>query len=246
MGANKVRLSDLLVNEGLFPDGEAALRAIIAGEVLVDDIVATSAAQSVAEGASLRVRRGRRYVSRGGEKLKSAIDAFGIDVSGLKCIDIGSSTGGFSDCLLQEGASEVACVDVNYGQLAWSVRNDPRTRVFERTNIKEASPPALGAPFDVVVIDVSFIGLASLARTIASLSARGAHLIALVKPQFESRRGETDGGVVRSEAVRLRTVQEVEEALRNQGFSVQGAIESPVRGPAGNVEYLVHAIFDAS
>lgn len=242
----KARLDDLLIERGFFPDREAVLRAVIAGEVLVDDVVASSAAAKVAPDAMVRVRGKGRYVSRGGEKLKGAIDAFGVDVSGCRCLDIGSSTGGFTDCLLQEGASHVACVDVNYGQLDWRIRSDPRTEVFERTNIRKADPCSIGAPFDVVAIDVSFIGLASLAADIARFCRPGTILLALVKPQFESRRGEAEGGVVRDEAVRLRTVEEVRGSLRENGFTTNGMVQSPLRGPSGNIEYLLQAEYVGS
>lgn len=240
-GCSKIRLDDLLVEREFFADRDEALRAVIAGEVLVDDVVATSAAAKVATDAALRVRGRGRYVSRGGDKLKGAIDAFGVDVSGCRCLDIGSSTGGFTDCLLQEGASHVACVDVNYGQLDWKIRSDGRTEVFERTNIRKADPGEIGAPFDVVVIDVSFIGLSSLAADIARFCRPGTTLLALVKPQFESKRGEAPGGVVVDEQVRLRTVEEVQDSLCENGFTTNGFVQSPLRGPSGNVEYLLWA-----
>ncbi len=246
MGApKKVRLDDLLVARGLAADCEAAKRAVIAHEVKVGEAFATSAAAKVSPDAELSVKGRDRYVSRGGYKLEGALDCFGERVEGKRCIDIGSSTGGFSDCLLQRGAAEVACVDVNYGQLAWKVRSDPRTRVFERTNIRTAAPADLGAPFDVLVADLSFIGLASLAPVFAGLCAPGSVFIGLVKPQFESRQGETDDhGLVRDPAVRARTVREVEDALAQAGFSVSGVVESSIRGKrSGNVEYLVRAVF---
>ena len=189
----KTRLDTLLVEQGYFPDADAALRAVLAHEVKVDDVYATSAALKVAPDAEIRVRGRRRFVSRGGHKLQGALDAYGQDVSGLRCIDIGSSTGGFTDCLLQAGAASVACVDVNYGQLAWRLRQDGRVAVFERTNIKLADPAALGAPFDVLVADLSFIGLAQLAPVFARLSREGSVFLGLVKPQFESRPGEAEG-----------------------------------------------------
>ncbi len=240
----KIRLDELLVQRGLFPDAEAALRAIMAREVRVGTAYAQSPALLVAPDAELFVKGARRFVSRGGEKLQGALDAFGQDVQGLRCIDIGSSTGGFTDCLLQAGAAAVACVDVNYGQLAWKVRQDARVSVFERTNIRTPDPAALGAPFGLIVIDVSFIGLAALAPVFPALSAPGTVFIGLVKPQFESRVGETDGGVVRDAAVRARTVEEVKAALQEQGFQVTDAVESPITGPKGNVEYLVRAVFE--
>lgn len=239
----KIRLDDLLVEQGYFPDRAAALRAVIAHEVRVDDVYATSAAVKVRPDAEVFVRNAKRFVSRGGHKLQGALDAFGQDVSGLRCIDVGSSTGGFTDCLLQAGAAQVTCVDVNYGQLAWSLRQDARVVVFERTNIRLARPEELGAPFDVVVCDLSFIGLASLAPVFAALCAPKAVFLGLVKPQFESRHEETDHGIVRDEVVRFRVVDEVIDALAGAGFKVTGVVESPITGTEGNVEYLVRAVF---
>ena len=239
----KQRLDTLLVEQGYFADAGAALRAVLAHEVKVGDAYATSAAMRVAPDAEVTVRDRKRFVSRGGHKLQGALDAFGQDVRGLRCIDIGSSTGGFTDCLLQAGAAGVACVDVNYGQLAWSLRQDPRVAVFERTNIRLADPAALGAPFDLLVADLSFIGLAALAPTFARFAQAGTIFIGLIKPQFESQHDETDHGIVRDEAVRLRTVDEVRAALEAAGFECTGVTESPITGHEGNVEYLVRAIF---
>ena len=240
----KMRLDDLLIERGDFPDRDTALRAVMAREVRVDDVYVTSAAVKVAPDVDIFLRGRKQFVSRGGHKLQGALDAFSQSVAGLNCLDIGSSTGGFTDCLLQAGAARVTALDVNYGQLAWKLRQDPRVAVFERTNIKEADPVALGAPFDLIVIDVSFIGLAGLAPLFPRFSRPGTVFIGLVKPQFESAHGETDHGVVRDEAVRLRTVDEVREALDASGFSVTGTVESPITGPEGNVEYLVRAVYD--
>ena len=245
----KIRLDELLVEQGVFPDAGTVLRAVLAHEVKVDDVYVTSAAVKVAPDAEIVVRGRKQFVSRGGHKLQGALDAFGQDVRGLNCIDVGSSTGGFTDCLLQAGAAHVACVDVNYGQLAWEIRTDERVSVFERTNIKLADPGELGAPFDLIVCDVSFIGLAVLAPAFARLSrpasddASASVFLGLVKPQFESRHDETDHGIVRDEAVRARTVEEVRCALEREGFEVTGTIESPIKGAEGNVEYLVRAVF---
>jgi 23S rRNA (cytidine1920-2'-O)/16S rRNA (cytidine1409-2'-O)-methyltransferase len=240
--AKKIRLDELLVEQGYFPDTAAALRAVLAHEVRVDDVYATSAAIKVLPTADIFVRGAKRYVSRGGHKLQTALDAFGQSVEGCKCIDVGSSTGGFTDCLLQAGAASVACVDVNYGQLAMKLRTDQRVRVFERTNIRTANPAQLGAPFDIIVADLSFIGLSQLAPSFALLGHAGSVFMGLVKPQFESAVGESDHGIVRDEAVRRRVVAEVEDALRAAGFQVTGVVESAITGAKGNVEYLVHAV----
>ena len=241
----KIRLDELLVEQGVFPDAGTVLRAVLAHEVKVDDVYVTSAAVKVAPDAEIVVRGRKQFVSRGGHKLQGALDAFGQDVQGLNCIDVGSSTGGFTDCLLQAGAAHVACVDVNYGQLAWKLREDERVRVFERTNIKTAVPAELGAPFDIVVADLSFIGLAGLADVFAALCAPGTVCLLLVKPQFESAHDETDRGIVRDESVRLRVVKEVSDAFAAVGFSIEGAVESPIKGAEGNVEYLVKAVYQA-
>ena len=239
----KTRLDNLLVQRGLFDTAEQAKRAVIAHEVKVGDAYATSAAQLVAPDAEITVKGRKQYVSRGGVKLRGALDAFGFDPANLHCADVGCSTGGFTDCLLQAGAASVTAIDVGYGDLAWKLRQDPRVRVCERTNIRTADPANLGAPFDLVVADLSFIGLASLAPVFARLCVPGGSFIGLVKPQFESRAGETDGrGFVSDEAVRLRTVAEVEDALVAAGFNVHGVVESPIHGKqSGNVEYLVWA-----
>ncbi len=239
----KRRLDEVLVEAGYFPDADAALRAVLAHEVKVDDVYASSAAVKVPPDAEIVVRGRKRFVSRGGHKLQGALDRFGQNVEGLRCVDVGSSTGGFTDCLLQAGAASVACVDVNYGQLAWKLRQDPRVVAFERTNIKTADPADLGAPFDVLVADLSFIGLAQLAGVFARLSKPGSVFLGLVKPQFESRHDETDHGVVRDPQVRQRTVEEVSAALSAAGFDVTGVVESPITGPEGNVEYLVRAVY---
>ena len=240
----KTRLDKLLVDRGLCPSAEEALRAVLAREVKVGDAYATSAAMMVAPDADVQVKGRKRFVSRGGVKLQGALEAFGQDVAGLRCIDVGCSTGGFTDCLLQAGAASVAAVDVGYGEFAWKLRQDPRVALFERTNIRTADPVALGAPFDLIVADLSFIGLASLAPVFATLAREGSVFIGLVKPQFESRHDETDErGVVRDEAVRARTVREVADALEKAGFSVSNVFESPLPGKrSGNVEYLVRGV----
>lgn len=239
----KIRLDMLLVDQGYFLNTDAVLRAVLAHEVKVGDAYVTSAATLVSPDVLIEVKDRKQFVSRGGHKLQGALDSFGQDVTGLRCLDIGSSTGGFTDCLLQAGAAEVTCVDVGYGQLAWRLQQDSRVHVFDRTNIKEADPQQLGAPFDLIVIDVSFIGLAKLAPVIAQFARQDTIFIGLIKPQFESRPGETEDGIVHSEAVRRRAIYEVEEALTDAEFKVNGGIESPLKGAQGNIEYLVRATY---
>ena len=243
----KEQLNNLIVARGLAKDVDDATRRIIAREVKVNDAYVTSPCELIDAEAEIAVKSELAYVSRGGIKLKAAVDAFDVEVSGKNCLDIGASTGGFTDCLLQGGAARVACVDVNYGQLAWKIREDSRVDVFERTNIKNAEPDKIGAPFDVVVIDVSFIGLATLAPVIEKFcydenSVNRTDLLALVKPEFEAARSENEGGLVEDENVRQRTVEEVKEALSLCNFTVLDVIESPIKGKKkGNTEFLLHA-----
>jgi len=239
----KIRLDNLLVQRGYFEATGDALRAIMAREVKVGDEYASSAAMLVSPEVTIEVKGRKQFVSRGGLKLQGALDSFGQNVEGLRCVDVGCSTGGFTDCLLQAGAASVTAVDVGYGDFAWKLRQDPRVALFERTNIRTAEPAELGAPFDLIVADLSFIGLASLASVFAHLATSGSVFIGLVKPQFESRPGETDErGLVADESVRLRTVDEVRKALEDVGFTCEDVIESPIEGKRSkNVEYLVKA-----
>lgn len=246
----KIRLDDLLVARDIAGNLDEARAYILARDVKVGDEYITSPSSKISVDADICLVNVSKYVSRGGFKLERALSAFDISVEGKKCLDIGSSTGGFSDCLLQNGADSVACVDVNYGQLAWNIRQNERVSVFERTNIKHADPDVIGAPFDVIVIDVSFIGLAKLVPVIKKFayasspkSSGNTELIALVKPQFEAKREEVVGGVVRDVNVQFRTIEEVKNALIFEGFSVKGQVESPIKGAAkGNLEYLVYAV----
>ena len=243
----KEQLNKLLVKRGLAECSDEATRMILAREVKVNDAFVTSQGVLVDTSAEIEIKAPCKYVSRGGIKLKAAIDAFNVHVSGKNCLDIGSSTGGFSDCLLQEGAARVACVDVNYGQLAWKIRTCKRAKVFERTNIKKADPETLGSPFDIVVIDVSFIGLSQLAPVIARFcynlsDIKYTELIALVKPEFEAEVSEIEGGKVSDESVHARTVQEVKDALEKCDFEVIDVMESPITGKKkGNKEFLLYA-----
>lgn len=184
----------------------------------------------------------RRFVSRGGEKLAAALDRFGVDPGGRDCLDAGASTGGFTDCLLQRGASTVTAVDVGYGQLAWPLRNDDRVVVLERTNVRSLTPGDLPGTPSLVVADLSFISLRTVLPTLAGLLATGGELVLLVKPQFESRRDEVGkGGVVRDPAAWKRAIEGVAATCRDVGLAPRAIMASPLPGPAGNVEFLLHA-----
>jgi 23S rRNA (cytidine1920-2'-O)/16S rRNA (cytidine1409-2'-O)-methyltransferase len=184
-----------------------------------------------------------RYVGRGGDKLAGALARFRVPVAGVRALDAGASTGGFTDCLLQHGAARVAAVDVGYGQLHERLRADPRVEVHERTNVRDLSPGDLGPPFDVVVADLSFISLRTVISPLVALAAPGAHLVVLVKPQFEAGRREAarGRGVIRDPQVWRRVLDEVAAALDAAGTAIMGGMASPLRGADGNVEFLLHA-----
>jgi 23S rRNA (cytidine1920-2'-O)/16S rRNA (cytidine1409-2'-O)-methyltransferase len=213
---------------------------IMEGRVRVDGDVASKAGQNVRPEASIEIERPRRFVSRGGEKLEHALDVFGVDAKGREALDIGASTGGFTDCLLQRGAAQVTAVDVGYGQLDWRLRNDPRVRVMERTNFRLLPDDAFPSGFDLIVIDTSFISLRTiLARALAFLRDAGT-VVALVKPQFEAGRERLGrGGVVRDPGVHREILHEVLGAARELGLVPTALTASPLLGPAGNREFLL-------
>jgi 23S rRNA (cytidine1920-2'-O)/16S rRNA (cytidine1409-2'-O)-methyltransferase len=213
---------------------------IIAGRVRVDGRPATKPGSSVAQSAVLDVERARPFVSRGGEKLDAALSEFGLDVAGMRALDIGASTGGFSDCLLQRGVAQLVAVDVGYGQLALSVRDDARVRVVERTNFRLLEEGALGERFDLVTIDTSFISVLTILDRVRAFVAPGAPIVALVKPQFEAGRERLGpGGVVRDPAVHAAILNEVRAGVLALGLIPVAVISSPLRGPAGNVEFFM-------
>jgi 23S rRNA (cytidine1920-2'-O)/16S rRNA (cytidine1409-2'-O)-methyltransferase len=221
-----------------------AREAIDAGRVTVDGAPALKAARQVAPHEAVVVQgEGPRFVGRGGDKLAAALDRFAVPVEGARTLDAGASTGGFTDCLLQHGASRVVAVDVGYGQLHERLRADPRVEPVERTNVRDLAPGALGPPFDVVVADLSFISLRTVLGPLLRQAAPGAHLVLLVKPQFEAGRDEaTRGrGVIRDPGVWRRVLDEVLIALRATGAAIMGAMVSPLTGADGNVEFFVHA-----
>jgi 23S rRNA (cytidine1920-2'-O)/16S rRNA (cytidine1409-2'-O)-methyltransferase len=236
------RADTLLVERGIFPSRERARAAILAGDVRVAGVRIAKAGELVDSDADLEVAEKRRYVSRGGDKLAGALDTFGIDPSGWRAVDVGASTGGFTDCLLQRGASSVCAVDVGYGQLAWLLRQDERVAVFERTNIRTADPDSLGAPFDLVVVDVSFISLTTVLPHLRALMSDTGQLVALVKPQFEAGKGRVGKrGVVRDPDVHADVLKSVLGALVRSGLAVRGMTWSPIKGPEGNIEFWAWA-----
>jgi 23S rRNA (cytidine1920-2'-O)/16S rRNA (cytidine1409-2'-O)-methyltransferase len=227
-----------MVQRGLAESCEKARVAILAGDVLVNGEPVLRAAATVAEDAQIELAAAPRYVGRGGEKLEHALRAFALDVSGLVALDVGASTGGFTDCLLQQGAVRVYAVDVGYGQLDYRLRQDPRVVVLERTNIRELTE--LPEQADVATIDVSFIGLEKVLPSVVRLLKPGARIVALVKPQFQARRSEVrKGGVVKDPLVHAAVLGRMVAWAAGHGLRFGGLSTSPLRGPAGNKEFFV-------
>jgi 23S rRNA (cytidine1920-2'-O)/16S rRNA (cytidine1409-2'-O)-methyltransferase len=231
------------VRRGLADSRERAQADIAAGRVLVAGAVASKAAHQVAADQPIELLGPPpRFVGRGGEKLEAALARFAVDAAGRRCLDAGASTGGFTDCLLQRGATEVVAVDVGYGQLHERLRSDPRVRNLERTNIRDLAPDDAGGPVDLLVADLSFISLTTVAPALVGLVRPTGDLVALVKPQFEAGRAEAarGKGVIRSPSVWRRVLGEVADAVRERGATMMGAMVSPLTGADGNVEFLVH------
>jgi 23S rRNA (cytidine1920-2'-O)/16S rRNA (cytidine1409-2'-O)-methyltransferase len=235
------RIDTLLTERGLAGSRTRAAESVRAGRVRIgrDGPRVTKPGQLVSVDSDLLVEGERRYVSRGGLKLEHALDELGIEVTGLSCLDVGASTGGFTDCLLQRGAERVIAVDVGYGQFDWSLRNDPRVAVMERTNARNLDPDQLSYRGDLATIDVSFISLAKVLPSVASCLTGDGAILALVKPQFELGRGRVRGGVVRSPAERHEAMLNVARAARDIGLAIQGFASSGLPGPKGNRETFV-------
>ncbi len=234
------RLDERVVADELAPTRSQARGLILAGRVLVDDVPVDKCGAPVATEARIRVRGDeRRFVSRGGEKLAGALEDLGLDPAGRSCLDLGASTGGFTDCLLQAGAIGVTAVDVGYGQLDFRLRNDPRVRVLEQTNARLLDAELLPDPIDLVVIDVSFISVTLLLPVLAQ-RVPSAEVLVMVKPQFELERGRVGkGGVVRDDADRFDAVERVVQAARGLGYAEHGRADSRLTGPKGNREIFV-------
>lgn len=245
----KTRLDQLLVDRGLAPSRERARALILAGDVSVDGQPAGKAGMAVSADAQVVLRTpDHPWVGRGGLKLAHALETFAIDPTGMTALDIGASTGGFTDVLLQRGAARVVALDVGHNQIDWKIRTDPRVLVLEGVNARyltvDKLPPQLpkdARQFDLVTIDVSFISLRHILPVVPPLLTRGAHVIALVKPQFEAGKGDVGkGGIVRDERIHARVVDEVIEAARQAGLAPRGLEPSPITGTEGNREFLLY------
>lgn len=235
----KQRLDRLLLERGLVKSIDEGQRLIMAAQVLVNGQIVDKAGMLVPITAEIELRQRSRYVSRGGFKLEAALHAFHLDVDGLVVADIGASTGGFTDCLLQHGAARVYAIDVGYGQLAWQLRQDSRVIVMDRANIREGQ--TLPELVDLATIDVSFISLKLVLPPTRQLLKPDGQIIALIKPQFEAARDEVEpGGVVRDRDVHRRVLHDIAAWAESNGLHVRGLVPSPIRGPAGNIEFLVH------
>ena len=239
---HKERLDVLLVSLGLAESRAKAQATIMAGEVYVNGQKADKSGMEVDITSNVEVRGSAcPYVSRGGLKLEKALRNFGVDPTGYVCSDSGASTGGFTDCLLQQGASKVFAIDVGYGQLAWKIRNDPRVVVMERTNIRYVTPEDLGEKLDLSVIDVSFISLSLVLPVVKTLLKPTGQVLCLIKPQFEAGKDKVGKkGVVRDAAVHEEVLQNFISLAKSLGFTIRNLTVSPVKGPEGNIEFLAH------
>ncbi len=238
----KERLDVLLVNRALAPSRERAKTMIMEGSVFVDGQREDKAGAFFPDTVTIEVRGSENpYVSRGGTKLEKALDEFGLTPEGLICMDIGASTGGFTDCMLQRGAAKVIAVDVGYGQFAWKLRQDPRVVCMEKTNIRHVIPEDIADTIAFATVDVSFISLTKVLEPIRALLADGADVVCLIKPQFEAGRDKVGKkGVVRDETVHREVIERILAYAREHGFIVCHLGFSPIKGPEGNIEYLVH------
>jgi 23S rRNA (cytidine1920-2'-O)/16S rRNA (cytidine1409-2'-O)-methyltransferase len=245
-GGSTRRLDDVVADQAELTRSQAR-GLILAGRVRVDGEPRTKAGANVREGAEVVVDTPARYVSRGGEKLEGALTAFAVDPAGLEALDIGASTGGFTDCLLAHGARAVTALDVGYGQLAWKLREDPRVTTIERTNFRLLSDDAFPDGFDLMVIDASFISLRTIVARALHYLRPGATIVALVKPQFEAGRDRIGSkGVVTDPAVHTAILREVRDAIEALGAHAIAGCVSPLRGPAGNVEFFYRIARDGA
>jgi len=242
--ADRSRLDILLVERGFAESRQRAVALILAGKVQVDGCQASKAGQRVSADANVELlAQDETYVSRGGFKLASALDGFSIEVGHLVAMDVGVSTGGFTDCLLQRGAKKVYAIDVGYGQLGWQIRQDPRVVILERCNVRYLTTEQVSEQVDLAVIDTSFISLTKVIPKVLEFVKGGGKLLALIKPQFEVGRGQVGkGGVVRDPELHRQVVREIEQFCESQGMEVRGVKESSLLGPKGNREFFIYAV----
>ncbi|MGN0071156.1 MAG: TlyA family RNA methyltransferase [Atopobiaceae bacterium] len=234
------RLDEELVAQGFFPTRDEALRSVMAGDVSTKDRRMESAGEQVKPGIELHVRGHIPFVSRGGLKLERGLEAFGVDPARLSCLDVGCSSGGFTDCLLSHGAAHVLAVDVGYAQFDWSLRQNPKVELLERTNIVDVPTPERMHTIDLAVCDVSFTSVVTILPAVMDLLKSDGSFLTLVKPQFEAERAEVDeGGIVHDPRVRLEALAKVASAFVEAGLAIKGACESPITGAKGNHEYLL-------
>ena len=244
---HRERIDKVLVDRGFADSRTKAQALVLAGAVLVDEQLVNKPSEVFASNANIRIKAGAtaRYVSRGGLKLESALREFAVEVSGLVCLDVGASTGGFTDCLLQHGARKVVALDVGHNQIDWKLRNDPRVVVREGVNARYLSPIDFDIRFDLATIDVAFISATKILPAVAPLLKPVARLITLIKPQFEVGKGEVGkGGIVKDPAQHRRVIAEVNAAAESVGLNACGVIESPIKGADGNTEFL--ALYEMS
>ena len=242
------RIDKLLVDRGLADSRTKAQALVMAGAVLVNEQLVRKSSEVFSPQAQIRIKEEAtsRYVGRGGIKLEAALRHFQIDVSGFVCLDMGASTGGFTDCLLQHGASKVIAVDVGHNQIDWKLRNDPRVEIREGVNARHLTPDDFDEKFDLVTIDVSFISATKIFPAVSAILKTGGCFITLIKPQFEVGKGEVGkGGIVRDPAQHERVIAEVNAAAKSHGWDTRGVIESPITGADGNVEFLALYVSEA-
>jgi len=243
VSVKRERIDKLLVDRGLAESRTKAQAMIMAGVVLVDEQRVDKPSHQFNTNSAIRIKGGddptSRYVGRGGLKLEAALREFQLDVTGFTCLDVGASTGGFTDCLLQHGAKRVVAIDVGHNQIDWRLRNDPRVEVREGVNARYLQPQDFSEKFDLAVVDVSFISATKVLPAIVPLMIAGGSIVTLIKPQFEVGRGEVgSGGIVRDPEKRSRVIETVNDAAKSFGLEVRGVIESPIQGAEGNVEFL--------
>jgi 23S rRNA (cytidine1920-2'-O)/16S rRNA (cytidine1409-2'-O)-methyltransferase len=242
--SKKERLDILLVEKGIFPTREKAKSAIMAGEVLVGGERVNKSGQRIKTESNISViKKETAYVSRGGEKLEKALKVFNVNVKGKRVIDVGASTGGFTDCLLKSRAQKVYCIDVGYGQLAWKLQKDSRVVVIDRTNIRYLTADKFDDLFELATIDVSFISLDKVLPVVYSLIKERGEVVALIKPQFEAGREFIQkGGLVKKAEVHQMVIEKVGEKAQEMGFSIHGLTFSPLKKVSGNIEYLIYLV----